>query len=109
MKRIIIPAIAIMLAFAGSAFTSAKRSNSNLFVYTGSSYAQTDIENINNYAASATDPCGGTSTNVCSVTLATAKAVGQKPASTDFNAEKGNLWTSQQNHSAADGSIEMKP
>lgn len=86
-----------------------KRANSNFYVYTSSSTAQADIQNINNYASTTSDPCGGTTTNVCGVTLSTAKPAGQKPVATEFSAESGNLWTSQQNHTPADGSVSMKP
>jgi hypothetical protein len=109
MKRIIIPAIAIVLAFAGSAFTTAKRSNSNLFVYAGSSYSQTDIQTASNYVATSSDPCSGATNNICAVNLPTAKPLGQHPAAADFSAEEGNLWRSQQGASPYDDNIEMKP
>lgn len=86
-----------------------KRANSNFYVYTSSSTAQADIQNINNYASTTSDPCGGTTTNVCGVTLSTSKPAGQKPVAAEFSAESGNLWTSQQNHTPADGSVSMKP
>lgn len=82
------------------------RSSSNFYVYTSSSTAQADIQNINNYAA-ASDACSG-ATNVCGVTLATAEPLGSTPVASQFNAEKSNLWTSQQNSSPADGNISMK-
>jgi hypothetical protein len=105
MKKLIFPAIAIALAFGTSAFT-AKRVNSNFYAYTGST-SRADIENINNYAATTTNPCGGAQ-DVCGVTLTTSRAVGQAPVLSEFNAQKSNLWSSQQAHSAADPSIDMK-
>lgn len=107
MKKLIIPFVAILMALSFSAFTSAKRATSNFYVYTSGSLLQSDIQNINNYVASSADPCSG-SDNVCGVTLNTARNVGQTPVSTEFNAEKANLWSSQQNHAAQDGNIGMK-
>lgn len=97
------------LAIGFSAFTSPKRVNSNFYVYTSSSHLQADIQNINNYAASAADPCGGTTTNVCGVDLTTSKPVGSTPDPTEFSAEKADLWASQAAHSPQDSNIEMKP
>jgi hypothetical protein len=108
-KKIALALVVGAIAVGFSAFTSNKNVNSNFYVYGLASTAQADIQNFNNYAASSIDPCGGTTTNVCGVTLATARPVGQKPLSSDFSVESGNLWTSQQNHHPADGSIEMKP
>ncbi|SDP46231.1 hypothetical protein SAMN05428975_1315 [Mucilaginibacter sp. OK268] len=107
MRKLIIPVVAIIMAFGSSAFT-AKKSTSNFFKYNGATRTQTDIQNINNYTARTDNPCEDV-TNVCGVTLSTAKTVGQTPASSEFNAEKANLWLSQQNHSPADGAIDMEP
>ena len=96
------------LAIGFSAFTTPKRVNSNFYVYTSSSHLQADIQNINNYAASAADPCGGLTTNVCGITLTTAKPSGQPPVSSEFSPQEGNLWTAQQTHTPS-GTIEMKP
>ena len=106
MRKLIIPAAAIVIAFGSSAFT-AKKSTSNFFLYQGATRTQADIQDINNYVASASDPCNDV-TNVCGVTLSTAKNVGSTPATSEFNAEKASLWTSQQNHSPADGAIAME-
>lgn len=108
MKKFIIPVIALVLAVGSSAFT-AKKTTSSFFKYSGATYLQADIQNINNYTAQVSDADCSDLTNVCGVNLSTAKNVGQTPSSTEFNAEKSNLWTSQQNHSPADGAIEMKP
>lgn len=94
------------LAIGLSAFTSPKSVNSHFYIYTSSSHLQADIQNINNYV-SATDACPS-GANVCGVTLATAKPAGQTPVASEFNAEKADLWTSQQSGSPADGNIEMK-
>ncbi|MCC8407731.1 DUF6520 family protein [Mucilaginibacter sp. UR6-1] len=108
MKKLIIPVIAIILAFGSSAFT-AKKSTSNFFKYIGpAARTSGDVQSITNYQAQTLDPCADVE-NVCGVTLPTAKTVGQNPASTEFNAEKSNLWTSQQNHSPADDAIGMEP
>jgi hypothetical protein len=107
MKRKILGVLAIAIAVSASAFTT-KKVNSNFFVYTSSSTSQADIQNINNYQSLAgTDPCAG-STDVCGVTLTTSRAAGQTPVASEFNAEKANLWSSQQSHAAADGNIDMK-
>ncbi|MGZ3767493.1 MAG: hypothetical protein ACXVB0_19920 [Mucilaginibacter sp.] len=97
------------MAIGFSAFTTPKRVNSNFYVYTSSSHLQADIQNINNYAASAADPCGPTTTNVCGVDLATSRPVGSTPVAAEFNAEKADLWSSQTAHSPQDANIEMKP
>ena len=105
MKRKVLGVLAIVIAVSASAFTT-KKANSNFYLYTGGT-TQADVQNISNYSSIATDPCGG-STNVCGVTLSTSRPTGQQPVATEFNAEKANLWSSQQSHAAADGSIEMK-
>ncbi|MFC0513119.1 DUF6520 family protein [Mucilaginibacter angelicae] len=107
MRKLFIPAAAIVMAIGSSAFT-AKRTTSNFFLYQGTTHSQTDIQNINNYVASATDPCNDVA-NVCGLTLSTAKNVGSTPTPAEFNAEKTNLWTSQQNHAPADAAIAMEP
>jgi hypothetical protein len=96
------------LAIGFSAFTNAKRVNSDFYQYTSSSHLQADIQNANNYVATASDPCSG-ATNVCGVTLPTSQTVGSHPIAGEFSDESGNLWASQDNHSAQDGNIEMKP
>jgi hypothetical protein len=95
------------MAISFSAFTNAKRLTSNFYEYQSASHLQPDIQNINNYTATASDPCSAT-TNVCGVTLPTAHNIGATPVSSEFNTEKSNLWTSQQDNSAADGNIGMK-
>jgi len=107
MKRKFLGILAIVIAVGTSAFTT-KKANSNFYVYTGSSTSQADIQNISNYQSLATDdPCSG-ATDVCGVTLSTSRPAGQTPVTSEFNAEKANLWSSQQSHSAADSNIEMK-
>jgi hypothetical protein len=105
MKKMFIPAIAIILALATSAFT-AKKTSGAFYQYTSSSHAQSDIQNVNNYVR-ADVSCGG-SDNVCGVTLATDEGTGNAPDPTEFSAESTNLWASQQNNSAADANISMK-
>ncbi|MBD1395144.1 DUF6520 family protein [Mucilaginibacter glaciei] len=107
MKKIIIPVIAIIMAIGSSAFT-AKKTTSTFFRYQGATRTQTDIQNISNYVAQSGTPCSDV-VNVCGVTLSTAKNIGSNPATSEFNAEKANLWLSQQNHSPADGAIGMEP
>jgi hypothetical protein len=82
------------------------RSTSNFYEYKSSSLLQADIQNINNYEAES-DGCSG-STNVCGVTLSTAHTIGSTPVASEFNAEKPNLWLSQENNTAEDGNISMK-
>lgn len=100
--------LAIVIAISASAFTT-KPTTSNFYVYTSGSVAQADIQNINNYLASASDPCTAGDDNVCGVTLTTAHTVGTTPVPAEFNAEQTNLWTSQQNGKRADTHIGMKP
>jgi len=106
MKKLIIPAIAIVLAFSASAFTT-KSGSSNFYAYVGSDFTQANIQNINNYQASETTSCPGVD-DVCGVTLATSKVDGSIPATTDFNSESTNLWLSEQANSAQDGHIAMQ-
>jgi uncharacterized protein DUF6520 len=109
MKKSILPALAIVVALAASAFTTNRNVNSNFFVYTSSLHTQAAVQSIGNYVSTTTSPCSGTTTNVCGVTLPTAEPVGQNPNSGDFSDESDNLWSSQQNHSPADDDINMKP
>ena|ERR1700761_942459 len=98
---------AIVIAISASAFTT-KRATSNFYEYTGLTYNKSDIQNINNYVASSSDPCNPADANVCGVTLTTAKTDGDTPVPSEFDAEESNLWTSQQNSSPADVHITMK-
>lgn len=106
MKKLIIPIVAIVLAFSASAFT-AKKTSTILYQYVGSGTSQTNIQDINNYVRTEDAPCDEGS-DVCGVVL-NDNGVGNPPATADFNGEKTNLWLSQQNGSAQDGAIEMKP
>ena len=101
-------AIGLVLAMATSAFKEVSKGPVSLtfYEYTGSDFSQPNIQNINNYARS-TNSCSGTK-NVCGVLLSTDTGTGNPPNSTEFSAESSNLWTSQQNHAAADPNIVMK-
>jgi hypothetical protein len=99
--------LAIVIAISASAFTT-KKASSNFYIYTSGSVAQADIQNINNYVASSSDPCNRADANVCGVTLTTAHTDGSTPVVSEFNAEQTNLWTSQQNSAPADTHITMK-
>src|SRR5579863_4101483 len=107
MKFKLLGICAIVIAISASAFTT-KWSTSTFFIYTGATFSQTDIQNINNYAASSTNPCNPADVNVCGVTLPTAENLGNPPASGDFTVESPHLWTSQQNGSPDDTHISMK-
>ncbi|UOE52562.1 hypothetical protein MTO98_15910 [Mucilaginibacter sp. SMC90] len=106
MKRKLLGVLAIVIAVSASAFTT-KKANSNFYVYTSASTLQADIQNASNYQSSTLTPCSG-ATDVCGVTLTTSRPAGQTPVATEFNAEKANLWSSQQAHSPANASIDMK-
>lgn len=105
-------AVAIIMGIAASAFTTkevpAKSSNLQYFYeYTSSSTAQSDIQNIANYAR-ASDDCTG-SNHVCGVYLPTNKPLGQQPVASEFNAEKSDLWDSEQAGASVDpGVIKMR-
>lgn len=109
MKKLIIPALAIMLAVGSSAFT-AKRTTSNFFEYQGPDYSQTNIQTASNYkAVASSDQCDDV-TNVCGVILETPKTLGQSPDAGQFNAEAAALWASESGHSGpTDDAILMKP
>ncbi|MFD0764525.1 hypothetical protein ACFQZI_06650 [Mucilaginibacter lutimaris] len=107
MKKLIIPAVAIALAFGTSAF-KATTTTSNFFKYIGpSARTSAQVQDLNNYAALDVNPCIDNG-NVCGVTLTTAKTIGQAPASSEFNVQKANLWSSQQSHTAANAAIGME-
>jgi len=108
-KQIAFGLVVGALAIGFSAFTNAKRVDSNFFVYTSSLHTKAAIQNAGNYQSTTLAPCGGTTANVCGVTLATAKPANQNPDAGELADEADNLWTSQQNHSPADGDIAMKP
>jgi hypothetical protein len=105
-KQITVGLMIGAMAIGFSAFTSAERFNSSFYVYTSSSTAQADIQNINNYV-SATNACVSGS-NVCGVTLTTAKPAGQTPVLSEFNGESTNLWGSQDSGLPKDSHISMK-
>lgn len=95
-----------VLAIGFSAFTTVKRANSNFYVYTQTATDQLSIQTISNYvAATAACPSGS---NVCGLTLPTAKPLGQTPVASEFSAESADLWTSQDSGTPADLSISMK-
>ena|SRR3569623_382807 len=107
-----IPAFAIAmglaLAMATSAFKEVPKGNQNQYYYEyqGPDFTKTNIQDANNYVRT-TLSCSG-STNVCGVFLSIDEGTGNPPDPTDFSTESSNLWTSQQNHLAADGNIKMK-
>jgi hypothetical protein len=107
MKIKLLGICAIVIAISASAFTT-KWTTSTFFVYTGPDFTQSNIQNINNYAASSTNPCSTADANVCGVTLPHAENLGSTPLPADFTAESTNLWTSQQNGSPSDTHITMK-
>jgi len=108
MKKIkvsIFAVIAIVMAIAASAFTSKEanvKSPEALFFYeyTSSSTLQADIQNIANYSRQS-QSCSG-SNHVCGVLLPTDQPVGAQPVTSEFNAEKSDLWDSEQAQSSVD-------
>jgi hypothetical protein len=104
MKKLLIPFFAMVLAFGLNAFTV--KPTGTFYKYTSTSHAQADIQNIANYSRVGASCVSGP--NVCGVVLATNEGAGNPPDADEFAAESDNLWTSQQNGSAADGSIDMK-
>jgi hypothetical protein len=105
MKKLIIPALAIAFAFASSAFT-AKRGTSSFYLYTQSTFTQSQVQDISNYVAADNSCSDGD--NVCGVQLTTAHTDGTTPVASEFNAEKGNLWLSQENSTPEDSNISMQ-
>ena len=107
MKKLIIPVIALVMAFGSSAFKN-KVATSNFYKYVGPvERTQTQITTIENYEALAADPCSD-DVNVCGVTLSTARDEGQHPVSGEFSAQSSNLWDSQDQGSAANSAISME-
>lgn len=115
MKRFkisIIAVFALVLAIGASAFTSKKASVKSpatlyFFEYTSSSTSQAAIQNIANYARESLS-CSG-SHQVCGVFLPTDKPVGQQPVASEFNAEKSDLWDSEQAQTSVDpATIKMR-
>ncbi len=105
MKKLILPAFAIALAFGTSAFT-AKKAAGVFYRYTSSSLTEANIKNINNYEReSATCNPGA---NVCGVLLDTDNGEESQPDEAEFTAQRNHLWTSQQNGLPANASIVMK-
>lgn len=110
MKRIkisIIAVIAIVMGIASSAFTakSPVKSPATLYFYqyTSSSTAQADIQNIANYQR-APESCGG-GDHVCGVFLSTNKPSGQQPVVSEFDAEKSDLWESEDAGTSVDPAL----
>lgn len=110
MKKIkvsIFAVIAIVMGIAASAFTPKEVLNKsdNLFYYryASSQTDQTNIQTISNYERSSLS-CSGTN-HVCGVLLPTDKSLGQQPDASEFNAEKGDLWTSEQAGTSVDPDI----
>ncbi|MCQ6957628.1 DUF6520 family protein [Mucilaginibacter aquariorum] len=108
MKKLIIPVIAIIMAFGSSAFTTNK-ATSNFFKYVGpAARTISDVQSASNYQATAVNPCVELN-DVCGITLPTARTIGLSPASSDFTPTvQGKLWSSQSNHQPFDGTISME-
>lgn len=106
MNKFLIPAIALAMVFSTSAFKSHKTAGV-FYEYRSSLTTQAAIQNPNNYIRSEENACEGSS-DVCGVLLTTDTGANHTPNVTEFNAEKTNLWTSQQNSAPADGNIAMK-
>jgi hypothetical protein len=99
-----IPALAIALVFASSAFTN-KKTTTAFYEYQSSLHTSAAIQNIANYVRTGS-PCGA-SANVCGVTL-TDEGANSHPDQTEFDNIKATLWGSQQAHESLDPSISMK-
>lgn len=96
-----------LTAFTGRHTVKQPAATGFFYEYTSASTAQADIQNINNYERS-TSSCGG-GAHVCGVFLPTDKALGQAPVPSEFNAQKVDLWDSEQNgQSTNPGVIEMR-
>lgn len=105
MKKLFIPAFALVIAFAGSAFT-AKKTSGSFYRYTSTSHAKVDIQNINNYVRDENGCDDGS--DVCGVTLPTDEGAGNQPDATEFSSESTNLWNSQSSGTAQDSNVIMK-
>jgi hypothetical protein len=101
-------ALGLVLAFTTSGFREVPRENTNpyFYEYQGPDFSKDNIQDANNYVRTSLS-CSG-STNVCGVFLSIDEGTGNPPDATDFSSESSNLWTSQQNHVAADTNIKMK-
>ena len=101
-------AIGVALALATSAFRETPKGNQNpyYYEYQGPDFSKTNLQEPGNYTRTSLS-CSG-STNVCGVFLSIDEGTGNPPDATDFSTESSNLWTSQQNHVAADLNIKMK-
>lgn len=103
--------LAIVMGIAASAFSLENtdvefKDASFFYLYTSNSTAQTDIQNISNYERD--DLSCDDGSHVCGVYLSTDKAAGQPPVSSEFNAVKPDLWSSEQAGSATIPVIEMR-
>lgn len=101
-------ALGMVLAVATSGFKEAPKANQNpyFYEYAGSDFSEQKIEDPDNYIRSGLS-CSG-SYDVCGVFLSTDQGLGNPADPSDFSNELSNLWTSQQNHTAADINISMQ-
>lgn len=112
LKIALVAGISLVCVLVAAAFTNVHKDIPSgtagyFYEYTSSSTAQADIQNISNYVRS-TATCGG-GTHVCGVFLPTNKPLGQNPVVSEFNAQKADLWDSEQSGSSVNpGVIEMK-
>lgn len=111
LKISMIAVIAIVMGIAASAFNLKNaevqpKNASYFYLYTSTSTAQGDIQNISNYERNPLN-CN-TGSHVCGVNLPTDQPTGQPPVSSEFDAAKANLWSSEQAGSATDVSIKMR-
>lgn len=107
LKISVFAVIAIVMGIAVSAFTEKSPVTSPdtlyFYEYTSSSTAQADIQNIANYQRE-TESCGG-GDHVCGVFLPTNKPSGQQPVASEFNAEKSDLWDSEDAGTSVDPAL----
>ncbi len=101
-------AMGLVLALATSGFKEAPVIGQNpyFYEYVGSDFSQKKIEDPGNYIR-ATNGCSG-SYDVCGVFLTSDEGIGNPADPSDFSSELGNLWLSQQNHSAASQNVTMQ-
>lgn len=82
------------------------KSTGYYYRYTLTTYTEAQIKNINNYVRSEISCEPGE--HVCGVFLATDTGSGQQPNSTEFDAVKDDLWSSEVNGAAQLTTISMR-
>ena len=100
------PVLALIVAIAGSAFTSKKATGDVWYLFNSTNYSQ--VDDVTKYVNTESDVSPGCSTSgdICAIKLP--DSGNTNPDSGDFSGLQSAIQNSEDNHSASDSRIQMQ-